>query len=140
MSIGYVMALVIVIFCNLFYHILSKSIPGNTNPFIGLTATYGVAFIGSMILFWLTKDSIYANEKNSINIFNLLIGLVIIGVEGGYMLMYRAGWEVSKASVCANIVLAVLLLIVGVGIFNESINVKKIIGVVLCILGITLLK
>lgn len=140
MSIGYVMALVIVIFCNLFYHILSKSIPSNTNPFIGLTATYGVAFIGSMILFWLTKDSIYANEKNSINIFNLLIGLVIIGVEGGYMLMYRAGWEVSKASVCANIVLAVLLLIVGVGIFNESIDVKKIIGVVLCILGITLLK
>lgn len=140
MSIGYVMALVIVIFCNLFYHILSKSIPGNTNPFIGLTATYGVAFIGSMILFWLTKDSIYANEKNSINIFNLLIGLVIIGVEGRYMLMYRAGWEVSKASVCANIVLAILLLIVGVGIFNESINVKKIIGVVLCILGITLLK
>ncbi len=140
MSIGYVMALVIVIFCNLFYHILSKSIPCNTNPFLGLTATYGVAFIGSMILFWLTKDSIYANEKNSINIFNLLIGLVIIGVEGGYMLMYRAGWEVSKASVCANIVLAVLLLIVGVGIVNESIDAKKIIGVVLCILGITLLK
>ncbi len=72
MSIRYVMALVIVIFCNLFYHILSKSIPGNTNPFIGLTATYGVAFIGSMILFWLTKDSIYANEKNSINIFKLV--------------------------------------------------------------------
>lgn len=140
MSIGYIAPLLLVIFCNLCYHLLSKSLPGNTNPFIGLVATYGVAFIGSMILFWITKNTIFANEKNSINIFNLIIGMIIIGVEGGYMLMYRAGWEVSKASVFANIVLAGLLLILGTVLFKESIDAKKIIGVVLCALGITLLK
>jgi uncharacterized membrane protein len=120
--------------------LLSKSLPSNTNPFLGLVATYGVAFIGSMILFWITKNTIFANEKNSINIFNLIIGMVIIGIEGGYMLMYRAGWEVSKASVFANIVLAGLLLILGAVLFKESMDAKKIIGVVLCALGITLLK
>ena len=90
--------------------------------------------------FLITKNTIFANEKNSINIFNLVIGLIIIGVEGGYMLMYRTGWEVSKASVFANIVLAGLLLILGAVLFKESIDAKKIIGVVLCALGIALLK
>lgn len=33
--------------------------------------------------------------------------------------MYRAGWEVSKASVFANIVLAGLLLILGAVLFKE---------------------
>ena len=136
----YIAPLLLVIFSNLCYHLLSKSLPGNTNPFIGLVATYGVAFIGSIILFWITKNTIFANDKNSINIFNLIIGMVIIGIEGGYMLMYRAGWEVSKASVFANIVLASLLLILGAVLFKESIDAKKIIGVVLCALGITLLK
>lgn len=140
MSMGYIAPLLLVIFCNLCYHLLSKNLPGNTNPFIGLVATYGVAFIGSMILFLITKNTIFANEKNSINIFNLVIGLIIIGVEGGYMLMYRTGWEVSKASVFANIVLAGLLLILGAVLFKKSIDAKKIIGVVLCALGIALLK
>lgn len=54
--------------------------------------------------------------------------------------MYRAGWEVSKASVCANIVLAVLLLIMGAVFFKELLDVKKIIVILLCILGIVLLK
>ncbi|MDO5516091.1 MAG: transporter [Clostridium sp.] len=112
MSLGYMVPLLLVIFCNLCYHLLSKSIPSDINPFLGLSVTYGVAFVG----------------------------LVIIGVEGGYMLMYRAGWEVSKASVCANIVLAVLLLIIGAVFFKELLDVKKIIGVLLCILGIVLLK
>lgn len=56
------------------------------------------------------------------------------------MLMYRAGWEVSKASVCANIILAVLLLIIGTVFFKELLDIKKIIGVLLCILGIVLLR
>jgi multidrug transporter EmrE-like cation transporter len=47
---------------------------------------------------------------------------------------------VSKASVFANIVLAGLLLILGAVLFKESMDAKKIIGVVLCALGITLLK
>ena len=39
--------------------------------------------------------------------------------------MYRAGWEVSKASLVANIVLAILLLFIGAIVFHESVDVKK---------------
>lgn len=140
MSIQYFLPLVMVICCNLGYHLLSKSLPNNINPFIGLSATYGVAFLGSLLLFAITKVTIYSNQKVNINMYNLLLGIVIIGVEGGYMLMYRAGWEVSKASVVANIVLAILLLFIGAIVFHESVAVKKIAGIILCVLGIALIK
>lgn len=140
MSIQYFLPLVMVICCNLGYHLLSKSLPSNINPFIGLSVTYGVAFLGSLLLFAITKVTIYSNQKVNINMYNLLLGIVIIGVEGGYMLMYRAGWEVSKASVVANIVLAILLLFIGAIVFHESMAVKKIAGIILCVLGIALIK
>lgn len=140
MSIQYYIPLLMVIGCNLGYHILSKSLPNNINPFIGLSATYGVAFLGSLILFAITKKTIYSNQKMNINIYNLLLGIVIIGVEGGYMLMYRAGWEVSKASLVANIVLSILLLFIGSIVFHEFVDIKKIAGIVLCVLGIALIK
>ena len=140
MSIQYFLPLVMVICCNLGYHLLSKSLPSNINPFIGLSATYGVAFLGSLLLFAITKVTIYSNQKVNINMYNLLLGIVIIGVEGGYMLMYRAGWEVSKASVVANIVLAILLLFIGAIVFHESVAVKKVAGIIFCVLGIALIK
>ena len=140
MSIQYLFPLMLVICCNLGYHLFSKSLPGNTNPFIGLSATYGIAFLGSLILFVITKSTVYSNQKVSINIYNLLLGFVIIGVEGGYMLMYRAGWEVSKASVVANIIVAILLLFIGAIVFHESVDIKKIAGIILCVLGIALIK
>lgn len=140
MGIQYFFPLLIVICCNLGYHLLSKNLPNNMNPFIGLAVTYGVAFLGSLLLFVITKDSVYSNQKVNINMYNLLLGIVIIGVEGGYMLMYRAGWEVSKASVVANIVVAVLLLFIGAILFHEAVDVKKIVGIILCVLGIALIK
>ena len=140
MSIQYYIPLLMVIGCNLGYHILSKSLPNNINPFIGLSATYGVAFLGSLILFAITKNTIYSNQKMNINIYNLLLGIVIIGVEGGYMLMYRAGWEVSKASLVANIVLSILLLFIVSIVFHDFVDIKKIAGIVLCVLGIALIK
>lgn len=140
MSIKYLLPLIIVISCNLGYHLLSKGLPDNVNPFIGLSATYGVAFLGSLLLFAVTKDTIYSNQKVIINMYNLLLGIIIIGVEGGYMLMYRAGWEVSKASLTANIVLAILLLFIGTVVFYESVDVKKAVGIILFIFGILLIK
>lgn len=140
MGLGYIAPLVLVIICNTGYHLISKSLPNQTNPFLGLTATYGMAFIGSMIVFFLTRNNVFSQSKGSINVFILLLGVVIIGVEGGYMLMYRAGWEISKASILANIVLTILLVIIGAFFYKELLDMKKVAGVILCVIGIILLN
>lgn len=137
---GTLAPLVLVILCNTGYHLISKSMPGNINPFLGLVGTYGMACLGSVLLFFLTKGSVFAAEKVEITIYNLLLGLVVIGVEGGYMLMYRAGWEVSRASLTASICLAVVLVILGTAVFHEALTVRNIFGILLCIGGVIALK
>ena len=137
---GTLAPLLLVILCNTGYHLVSKSMPGNINPFLGLVSTYGIACLGSALLFFLTKGSVFAAEKAGISLSNLLLGLVVIGIEGGYMLMYRTGWEISRASLIASICLAVVLVILGSAVFQETLTVRKIVGILLCIGGVIELK
>ena len=132
--------LILVIVCNVGYHLFSKNVPNNINPFFGLIITYSVAFFGSVLFYFLTRNNFFPESKANINLFSVLLGLVVIGVEGGYMLMYQAGWEISKASLIANICLSVLLVIIGALFFKEALTFKKLIGILICILGIIVIK
>lgn len=85
------------------------------------------------------KASIY-EEMANIKALNFILGLIIIGVEGGYMLMYKNGWEISKGSIMANISIAIILLFIGSMFFHEKINLIKVIGVFVCLAGITLVN
>ena len=85
------------------------------------------------------KTTVY-EEIQQLSIANLLMGLVIIGVEGGYMLMYQKGWEISKGSLIANISIAVILFFIGKMFFNESVSIQKILGIIACIIGIFLVN
>jgi drug/metabolite transporter (DMT)-like permease len=116
--------------------LISKNISGTTNTFIALFITYGVACLISAFGFLVTSKNYFITEVTKVNVSNVLLGLVVVGIEGGYILMYRSGWEVSKGSLIVNMCVAILLLIVGIIVFRDGITIKKIIGVALCIIGI----
>jgi multidrug transporter EmrE-like cation transporter len=61
-------------------------------------------------------------------------------IELGFLLTYRAAWPVSMASVMMNGIVAVLLLPVGAALFGETITFVRLMGAVLCLLGLTLLQ
>lgn len=136
---SYIAPLILVIISNTLYHLISKNTPASVNPFAGLTVTYGTALLGSIILMLITKKTTVYEEIRQLNITNLLMGIVIIGVEGGYMLMYQKGWEVSKGALIANISIAVILFFLGKMLFNENVSIQKIMGIAFCIIGIFLL-
>ena len=136
MNTAYMFPLLMVILCNIGYHLIMKNLPNNTNPFLGLAATYGTAFIGSVLIFLLTRHSLFAEEGGTVCPMNYLLGLILIGVEGGYILMYQAGWQISKASVVSSIILTLILSILGTTVFREMITKDKAIGVLVCIIGI----
>ena len=140
LSITYLAPLFLVICANSFYHLISKSTPETLNPFWGLTATYSVALIFSATLFLFTKSDSISFEVSRIKWSNFLMGIAVLGVESGWIWMYRNGWEISRASVIANICVAIILLIIGVTVFKEEITVKRIAGFVICILGVYLLN
>ena len=63
-----------------------------------------------------------------------------MGLEAGYIYLYRAGWEISRGSLTANISLAVILLFVGLLFYKEAFNIKQLFGILFCVAGIVLLN
>ena len=88
--------------------------PSDVNPFGALMVTYLVAAIISAIIFvYVVGPSNVGVEISKINWTSVILAIAIVGLEVGYVFVYRAGWAVSTATVVANIGLACVLIFVG---------------------------
>lgn len=130
----------VAVLANVFYHVASKSIPAEQNAFMGLVVNYATALIASAILFFLTPHEKILVEAAKSNWACILMGLSITGVEVAFVMIYRAGGELSTASLIVNILIALAMLIVGGVFYHEQISLQKIFGVVFCIAGVIMLS
>ena len=138
---GYLWPLLMIIASNVIYNITAKSTPASANPFLSLTVTYIIGAVFTVILYLVTaKNKNLALDLHALNWTSAFLGVAIVGLEVGYLYLYRAGWNISVGSICANIVLAIILIFVGVLLYKEHISVKQICGVVLCMAGLYLIN
>ena len=123
------------------YQIIQRNTPAEVNPGISLMISYLIAFILSACLLFIfpIKDPIQ-NELKKVNIYSVLLGITIVGIELGYLLLFRNGGKISITSTTISAVTITALLLIGYFFFNEGINAKKIIGIALCIGGVFLLN
>lgn len=137
---GLFIPILMVVCANTMYNVCTKSTPAEVNPFITLFFTYLVAAGITVILFFIFGNSsnIIA-EISNVNWTSIILGISVVGLETGYILIYRAGWKISNASVVANILLAISLILVGYIIYKENINLKQILGIVVCMVGLILI-
>ena len=134
-----ILPMVLVVLANTMYNICTKSTPGDVDPFATLIVTYFIAMIVTVILFFvIARPENAVLELSKINWTSIVLGIAIVGLETGYILISRAGWNVSNASVVANICLACTLLIVGYVVYNENISLTQIAGIIICIIGLIL--
>ena len=125
---------------NVFYHVASKSIPAEQNAFMGLAVNYATAFVATVIVFLVTPHEKILIEASKTNWACFLMGLSITGVEAAFVMIYRAGGELSTASLIVNILIA-LAMLAGGGIFwHEEITARKIFGATLCLVGVFVLS
>ena len=130
----------VVVGANTIYNISTKSTPANVNAFASLAMTYVMAALSSVILFFLTSDSKnLLAELAKTNWTAYALGVAIIGLEFGYICIYRAGWKIGVASLVANISLACVLLVVGYFFYKEVITLKQLLGMGVCALGLMLI-
>lgn len=136
---NYYLPLISVIVANVFYHNIAKCQPTNANPFLSLTISYIVSACATFLLFCINNGNFKADIVN-LNWTSFFLGLAIVGIELGYILLYRNGWTISTAALVANITVAILLLIIGFLIYKENISFYQILGTILCISGLLLIK
>lgn len=133
--------ILIVILANTFYNICMKSMPGDVNPFGALMITYLVAAVISAIIFvFAVGSSEVVFELSKINWVSIILAIAIVGLEVGYVFVYRAGWQVSNASVVANIGLACVLIFVGYFLYRENVSIRQIVGIIVCMAGLILIN
>lgn len=129
----------VVVGANTIYNISTKSTPANVNAFASLAMTYVIAAISSVVLFFVTSDSKnLLAELAKTNWTAYALGIAIIGLEFGYICIYRAGWKIGVASLVANLTLACVLLVIGLCVYKEVITVKQFVGMGICALGLLL--
>lgn len=141
MMFRYAWPLGLVLLSNVFYQICAKSVPEKMNPFASLTITYGIGALASLILYFtLSKDGNLIQEYHKMNWAPFVLGLVIVGLEVGYIYAYKAGWPVSIAQIVQSAILAVILIFVGYLLYKEAITWNKIVGILICLAGLGLIN
>lgn len=130
----------IVVVANTVYNICTKQTPANVNTFAALVITYFVSMVSALMLFFLTRDGEgLITELQKTNWSTWLLGMAIVGVEFGYIFMYRVGWKLSLGSMAVNLALACVLLVIGALVFHEVLTARQMVGFVICLLGIFLI-
>jgi len=137
----YVFSIVIIVASNILYNVCQKSTPESANPLSSLIITYLAALIISIISFLsFYPDKSFVKSLEELNWTSLMLGVAVVGLEFGYLMAYRAGWNISVGSLVANILLAIMLLPVGMLFYQEGFTFNKTLGVVFCMIGLLLLN
>lgn len=123
------------------YHFVAKSTPANVNFTVSLLVTYAVAFTVTLLTFYFfpAPNGILA-ELKQLNWASIGLAAAIVGIEFGFLLVYRSGWNLGIAAVLVNVVASLILLPVAVFFFKDKISWVNIVGIFVCLVGLIMLN
>ncbi len=123
------------------YQISQKSTDQAANPFVVVIMAYLIGIAACIGGYFLVpkQDAALIPMMKTVIWSALGIGLGAAAIEIGFMLAYRAGWNLSLLPVSVNVCGAVVLILIGLVAFRETLSIEKIVGVLLCIGGLVLI-
>jgi len=123
------------------YHFVAKSTPSNVNFTVSLLVTYAVAFVVTFIgFFFFPPTNGVLVEIKQLNWASIGLAIAIVGIEFGFLLTYRSGWNLGIAAVLVNVVASLILVPVAIFIFKDKISWVNILGIVVCLAGLVMLN
>ncbi|MGL4356662.1 MAG: hypothetical protein ACRCTP_22960 [Aeromonas popoffii] len=132
----YVLAVNLAIAGSVVYHLSIKFVPSGVNPFLSLSVSYGIA-----LLLCLPGIYLYEGSRN----FQVLnwsvagVALGMLGIEIGFLLLYRAGGHLGVSSLLTNAASTLLLLPIGLLFFREAFSVTRLLGMGIALCGLWLM-
>ncbi len=123
---------------SLLYHVTQKMIPRAINPFLSLVITFSTAALLCLIAF-LFMSRLNSEALANLNWASVALGFAVLGIDFGYLLAYRTGWRINKASVVCNVSVALMLVPIGYLLYREGLSRQSVAGICLCVVGLFLL-
>ncbi|HNC10085.1 MAG TPA: hypothetical protein PLX14_15340 [Anaerolineales bacterium] len=123
------------------YHFVAKSTPANVNFTVSLLVTYAVAFVVTLFtFFFFPMPNGLAAELKHLNWASVGLAIAIVGIEFGFLLTYRAGWNLGIAAVLVNVIASLILVPVAIFVFKDKISWINIAGILVCLVGLVMLN
>lgn len=123
------------------YHFVAKSTPSNVNFTVSLLVTYAVAFIVTLIgFFFFPATNGVKAELTKLNWASIGLAIAIVGIEFGFLLVYRSGWNLGIAAVLVNVVASLILVPVAIFLFKDRLTWVNIMGIFVCLIGLLMLN
>jgi drug/metabolite transporter (DMT)-like permease len=123
------------------YHFSAKSTPANVNFPISLVVTYAVAIIITVLIaFFFPSRNGLIPELKQLNWASFLLAIAIVGIEFGFLLVYRSGWNLGIAAVLVNVVASLILVPVAIFVFKDKLNWVNVVGILVCLAGLVMLN
>lgn len=138
---SYIWPIALAILSNVLYHICAKTTPEEVHPFASLTVTYLTGAVLSAVLYYvLAPQANLVKECSRLNWAPFALGIVIVGLEGGWLYAYKAGWQVNTGFIVQSAFVSVLLLFVGYFLYREALSWNKLLGTAICLLGLVFIN
>jgi multidrug transporter EmrE-like cation transporter len=123
------------------YHFSAKSVPSNINFAISLVVTYlvaiGITLIAALLL---PAESGFVSELKKLNWASFLLAIAVVGIEFGFLLVYRSGWNLGIAAVLTNVVASLILVPIAIFVFKDKLNWVNVLGIFVCLAGLVMLN
>lgn len=134
-------SMALTIAANVIYHFCQKAIAPGANPMASLIVTYAGAMLAAALAFPLfyPADS-FAASFRTLNWASYVLSIGVVGLELGFLLAYRAGWNLSLGALVSNVAVTLLLIPIGVLLYRETISPRTALGIVLAIAGLVLIS
>ncbi|MDY7040615.1 MAG: EamA family transporter [Chloroflexota bacterium] len=123
------------------YHVFQKMTPSDVDPMLSLLVTYATAIVICLVLLAVhpPKTGIIESLRR-LNWASFALALAIIGLEIGFLLAYRSGWNISLGAIVANVAVTIVLIPVGFLFFKERVSLVNFIGIFVCIVGLVMVN
>ncbi len=123
------------------YHFTQKQIPAGVSPAVSVIVTYVVSLaLCIFLLFFVPPENGFMAALKQLNWASYVLAFSLVGLEVGFLLVYRAGWIIGIAAVLVNVVASLILVPVAIFFFKDKLSPINIIGILVCLAGLVMLN
>lgn len=134
-----ILSVAVIVASNVVYHVSQKSIPAGVHPLLSVAVTYVAALLVTLALWPISPGGApKLSEISKLNWATLGVAVSAVGIEIGFLLAYRAGWNINIGSLIVSVAVALLLIPTGALLFKEHLSAANVTGIVLCLVGLVL--
>ncbi len=123
------------------YQYFIKRIPQEINPIVSVMGIYVAVLALSVVLLPLFPPAGgFLKHVRQLSWIQIVVAVSVMMIELGFLLMYRAGWDLSMGALVTGIFVNITLVGLGIILLGEKISTLNAIGIFLSLVGVALIS